>query len=436
MRTVLAAALLLQVSTSLASPVPQYERYQRSVDATGGSGQACLVVDAQIFSNAAPSLKDLRLYQQNSGQGKSGQDSREVPYAVTLSESAQAESESARLLNLGMRGGNIVFDLEMPDRPYTDVTLDLAGQDYIATAIVSGSAALAAGPGSTTNLGELTLFDLTMQRLSRSTTLHLQESIFRYLHIELAVSRAPGASDFTPTAQMVRGASVPPSREAQTIFTTAAETATLTQRGRQTVAAFLLPTRVPVERVTLVLAPGFKGNFSRDVQVSAHPEGASASAAETASGTILRVHLSEAGREIRQQQLSLPVTIGSNLQSAAVVEVVVDNGDDVPLPISAVRLEMRQRKLCFDAALAPAPTLFYGDIALPAPQYDYARLFRSINTTHAAMLGPQRLNPAYQPRPDSRPLTERHPDTLWIALLAVISLLAMVAFRSSKALPR
>ena len=424
MKVGVVVVLLLQVTASFASPAPQYERYKRSVSAPSGSGQACAVVDAQVFPNAAPSLKDLRLYQDN----------REVPYAVTLSESEQTDSESARVLNLGMRGRSIVFDLEMPNRAYTDVVLDLAGRDFLATARVSGSAA--PGAIAATDLGAFTLFDLTAQHLSRNTTLHLQESSFRYLHVELAVSAAPGASGFALTPQMVQRATVPPSRDAQTIYTTAAESTTIAQRGKETVADFVLPTRVPVERVSFVIASSFKGNFSRDVQVSARPEGASAWSSETASGTILRVHLTEAGREIRQQQLSVPVTIGSNLQGPAVVEVVVENGDDIPLPISAVRLEMRQRKLCFDAELAPAPTLFYGDAALPAPQYDYSRIFTSANTTHAAMLGPQQANPRYRERVDTRPLTERHPNTLWIALLVVISLLAVVAFRSAKMIPR
>jgi hypothetical protein len=422
MRLLLSLALLLQATASIASsdPSPQYQRYERSVSTPGASGQTCVVVDAQIFPNAAPSLKDLRLYQGN----------REVPYAITLSEPIQPDSESARVLNLGLRDRSIVFDLEMPNRPYTDVILDLAGQDYLATATVSGQTAPEAA--TSTHLGDFMLFDLTAQHLSHSTTLHLQESNFPYLHVELAVSAAPGAAVSMPSPQMVRGAIIPPSREAQTLYTLAAETATIAQRGKQSVATFLLPTRVPVERVSFLLAPSYKGNFSRDVHITAHPEDATDTATESTSATILRVHLVEAGHEIRQQQLSFPATIGSNLQGAAAVEVVIDNGDDDPLPIAGVRLEMRQRKLCFDASNAPAPILFYGDPGLPAPRYDYARLFSSIRTTHAAMLGPQQPNPGYQRRKDTRPLTERHPRMLWVALLGVISLLAVVAFRSAK----
>ena len=120
------------------------------------------------------------------------------------------------------------------------------------------------------------------------------------------------------------------------------------------------------------------------------------------------------------------------MQSAAAVEVSVDNGDDTPLPISAVRLEMRQRRLCFDTATVEPLTLFYGDASMPAPQYDYARLFSLSDTVHTADMGSEQMNPGWRERPDSRPFTERHPHLLWIVLLAVICVLVMVALRSSK----
>jgi hypothetical protein len=235
---------------------------------------------------------------------------------------------------------------------------------------------------------------------------------------------------------MVLGAAVPPSREAQSLYTTAAEAISVTQHGRQTIATFSLPERVPVERMSFDIGLDFKGNFSRDVHVFDRPEGTPATSGETVSGTILRVHLSQGGREIRQEQLSIPATLGSNLQSPATVEVAIANGDDPPLPITAVRLEMRQRNLCFDAPSGQPFTLYYGDPALTAPQYDYARLFSSATHINPAQLGPEQLNPNYRGRPDTRPITERHPDLLWIALLAVVCSLSFVAIRSSKALPR
>ncbi len=423
MKAGLLLALLLWQATPGAEPAaadPQYFRYQRSIKVADGAAQSCAVVDSQVFPHAAASLKDLRLY-------KNG---REVPYAITLSVPQQVDSETAQVRNLGLRGRNIVFDLEMPNRSYTEIVLDLAGQDFLATATVSGTRD--PNYSDQTQLGEFTLFDLTSQHLSRNTTIHLQEMSLPYLHVELAVSAAAGPRNFTATPGMVRGVTVPPSREAQSLYTTAVTTTDIAQRGRQSVATFSLPLRIPVERVSFDLTPGYKANFSRDVRVSDRPDGAKEAASENLAGTISRVHLTQAGREIRQEQLSVPTILGSNLQSAATVEVAIENGDDSPLPIKAVRLEMRQRKICFDDSAGQSLTLFYGDSALTAPQYDYARLFAASEMMREAQLGPEELNPSFHARPDSRPLTDRHPHLLWILLLAVVCILAVVAIRSSK----
>lgn len=420
-----AAFLLWQAAAVDSAPTanPQYFRYQRKVTVPA-AGQNCAVLDATAYAHAGASLKDLRIYP----AGALG--AREIPYAITLSEPVQPDSETAGVLNLGQRGRTIVFDLAMPPRPFTDVMLNLDGRDFLATAVVSGGDTPNAA--SATRLGEFTLFDLTSQHLSRSTTLQLQESSFRYLHVELTASPASADHPFRATPQMVRGATVPPSREAQSLFTLAAETHAIAQRGRQSIANVTLPERVPVERVSFVLAPEFKANFSRDVVISAHPEGTPATASENITGTILRVHLTRGGREIRQQELSIPGTLGANLQGPASVEIAVNNGDDVPLPIASVRLEMRERGLCFDAAAAGSYIVYYGDAELTAPVYDYARIFSLSRMASQAQLGPEQPNPAYSQRPDRRALTERHPDLVWIALLAVICVLALVALRSSK----
>jgi hypothetical protein len=420
--------LLWQAAATPVPANPHYFRYQRAVTLPTGPGQSCAILDPAVFPQAGPSLKDVRLYQDN----------REIPYAITLSEPQQPDSDVATIRNLGLRGRNIVFDLEMPNRPYTELTLDLPEQNFIATATVSGTR----DPNYTnqTQLGEFTLFDLTSQHLSRNTTIHLQETDLPYLHIELAISPATGTHtlDTSPQAlqNMVQSVTVPPSREAQSLYTTAAESTSITQRGRQSLTTFSLSERIPIERVSFTLAPTFKANFSRDVSITDHPMATANPAdslGETLSGTILRVHLTQAGREIRQEQLSVPATLGSNMQSSARVEVAVNNGDDTPLPITAIRLETRQRKICFDAPADQPLTLFYGDVALTAPQYDYTRLFSPSSEFRTAKLGPEQLNPAYRDRPDARPLTDRHPHLLWIALLVVICVLAIVAIRSSKA---
>ncbi len=446
---VLFALLLWQAAPAAEPPVaqPQHMKYQRALTLPARSGQACAVLDAQVFPHASPSLTDLRVFPAQAASA------HEVPYAITLSQAVTEETQPARLLNLGTTGGRIQFDLEMPDRAYTSVTLNLDPQihDFLATATVTGIDALG-GNAKSTALGSFTLFDLASQRLSRDTTLPLEESTFRYLHVALSVSAAPGATvpSSVVAPSIVQGAEVPPSREAQILYTTVAETAVIQTVGRQSRAVFQIPMRVPIERISIALAPGFKGNFSRDVRVTATADSSKATPPaatedteedqraplpESIAGSILRVHANEAGRAISSEQLSVPAILGANLQRPAKVEVAIENGDDQPLPIASVRLEMRQRKLCFDASAATSSTLalFYGDPRLLAPVYDYERLFTPSSNPLAVALGPEQSNPSYTAPPEeARSFTERHPEVLWIALIVVICILGAVAMRSSR----
>ena len=115
--------------------------------------------------------------------------------------------------------------------------------------------------------------------------------------------------------------------------------------------------------------------------------------------------------------------------------ITIDNHDDAPIQLTSVRLEMLERNVCFDATAGDVYTLFYGDSALAASVYDYAALFLFEQNPVAAQLGAETANPAYQPRPDERPFSERHPTLLWVALVLVIALLGAVALRSFKTAP-
>ena len=424
---VLAAAIAGGGATSLQHlPEPRDFRFERSIDvARGPAASACAVLDAATYAHARASLDDLRLFNGSTA----------VPYALTMSNTSYLSpaGEEARVLNLGMRGGHIVFDLAMPARAYSRVDLDLKGEDFLAAAKVTGSAQ--AGSGGT-DLGTFTLFDLTGQKLGRNTSLRFAEATFALLHVDLDVSAAKtgvAAADrgFRATPAMVAGAMVPPSREAQTVYTEVARASSIVQKGTATEATFELPARVPVERVQFELAPGDRTNFSRRVTVTAHPEGAPVEEREEIAGEIARVRLSERGRLLRRDRLSVAATLGANARQAATVVVAIDNGDDRPLPITAVVLEMRQRKLCFDVP-AGAVTMFYGDAGLGAPRYDFSRVFQPLETTRTATLGPERLNTRFVARVEARSFAERHPGLIWIALLGVVGALGWVALRAGR----
>ncbi|MGA9672227.1 MAG: DUF3999 family protein [Terracidiphilus sp.] len=414
----LSAAFLL-LAVAAASPEIQYFRYERPLqNLPQNGGQSCLVLDAGIFNHAAPGLADLRLYR----------DGTETPYVIRTAAAEQGAQKVISLLNLGVQGGETVFDAELPEGKYNDLDLTVTGQDFIATVVVSGSRAQDGSPA--TKLGSYTIFDLKRQRLGRSTVLHLPESDFRYLHFRVA---GPLRSDnFT-------GLSVERLPASQPKYETVAETSRFTQKGHDSIFEFTVPAQVPVDRIVFV--PEAEPRlFSRDVNLSvaqispaptAESEAAGPPIPVTSSGNLLRIHSVQNGRRIDEERLTIDAP-SEDFPKPAKWTVTIENGDDAPLKMQSVRLEMLERNLCFEAAANAHYKLYYGDAALSTPRYDYAALFAP--QADAAKIGAdaEQTNPTFQPRPDQRPFTEKHPWLLWAALIAVIAVLGLIALRTAK----
>jgi hypothetical protein len=408
-----ALLLLLLVAPS---PELRYFRAVRPIENLPQSPrQTCVVLNPSIFAQAAPQFSDLRLYR----------GSAETPYVIQTDAPVAPSEQLIAPLNLGRMAGQTAFDLAMPAGSYSSLHLSITGHDFIATVTVSGSQAQASTP---TRIGSYTIFDLTRQKLGRSTVLHLPESDFRFLHLRIVGPITPeDVSGFSVERQ--------PAREPE--YVTVAESTQFTRKRRDTVIEFTVPAKTPVDRIVFV--PGTEpANFSRDVKVSVVPTSRHTSSDTTepplpieSFGSLLRVHRLEGGHRIDEERLSVnpPAT---TLDTATKWTVTVENRDDAPIQLAAVRLEMLERKLCFDASGTSGYTLYYGDSDLEAPQYDYAALFALQTGAVQANAGPERSNPDYQPRPDPRPFTEKHPVLLWLALAFVILLLGFVAVRSAK----
>ncbi len=411
----------------LAAPAPEirYFHFERPVvQPAQSSGQTCVVVDPGIFAHASAQLADLRLY-----QGAPPTPGAETPYVLRSDVPIVPADQQIPLLNLGKSGNQTVFDAKMPQGSYSDVQLDVAGQNFLATVTVSGSQSQTAT--YSTELGSFTIFDLTRQRLGRSTILHLPESDFSYLHFQIAGPIAPDG---------ISGLSVTRLPKSQPKFLTVVQTALSVQKDHNSVFEFTVPSHTPVDRIAFV--PGVNpANFSREVLISVSPisppsvnDGTEPLQPERASGNILRVHALQDGHRIDEEHLTIEAP-QAYFDGPSKWTVTIENGDDVPVRFTSIRLEMLGRNLCFDASAGNTYTLYYGDSVLAAPQYDYATLFVLEKEAAIAQLGAEAANPAYQPRPDDRPFTEKHPALLWVALILVIALLGAVAFRSFKTAP-
>src|SRR5580658_6213783 len=224
------AVALLAVTA--VSPEIRYFSSERPVQNTPQRPmQTCLILDAELFAHASQQFSDLRLYR----------DGKETPYVIHLSEPVQARETSIVPMNLGERGGEIAFDAAMPEGSYSDIQLEVAGQDFIATVTVSGSQTQT--DSSQTRLGSYTIFDLSRQRLGRSTVLHIQI-----------------AGPLTP--ESITGLAVDKLPASEARYENVAQSSSVTQKGHASVLEFTVPALVPVDRLAFAVGPQ-PTNFSR-----------------------------------------------------------------------------------------------------------------------------------------------------------------------------
>ena len=387
----------------------QYQRQMKELPASGG--QACLALDPAIFAHASDGLGDLRIFH----------DGAETPYVLRIDRSPAGGRKSFEALNKGVRNGQTSFDADLSGSSYSDVELQISAVNFIATVMVSGGRD--AQDAHPIEFGSYTIFDLGNQKLGRSTVLHLPASNLPYLHFRIHGPIQPGQVD-SVAADYTTGRAP--------VYVTVAQTVQTRREGRATLAEFTLPAHLPVDRVTFDVGSE-PAQFSRSVSVEEKPLQPAAERGHeqgsATAGVVQRIHGQQQGRRIDEEQLAVDAP-GGSLDGPARWTVRIDNGDDRPLAVRAVRLQMLKRSLCFSAAAGVAYTLYYGDAALAAPRYDFPSIFSEQAGVAEVRTASEQANPLYRARPDLRPFTEKHPVLLWMALVAVVALLGLVALRS------
>ncbi len=401
MRTLLIIAL---AAAGPFLPAPQYFSNVRDVHVSALGRQNYFTVDAELWEHARPDLGDLRLY----ASGK------EVPYALVTERGVRHTREHpGKILNLGVGKGATEFVVDTGGTgEYNRVTLRLEAQNFISRAAVYGLNELRGG--SALHLGTFTVYNLAREQLGANTTLKLPDSSFRYLRVTL-----PGVAP-----EHVRGATVEHLEETKTAWVEVAAEPRITQSGKATVVTWDSPHNVPLDRIVFDVRPD-QVNFRRAAAVW-HPDGY-----ELTHGQLSRVHLQRDGRLVEAEDLTLNVPE----THAASFRVVIENGDDPPLGITAVHPLSVERRVYFDPSGRPSLRLYYGDPALNAPTYDYAKLFARDAQAAFAELGPGAHNSVFTGRPDTRPWTERHAAVLWIVLVLAILTLGAIAVRSLRGFP-
>jgi hypothetical protein len=399
MRLLVTLLLVFIVAAAPSRPEPAvpYFTNLRDVHISQPDRQNFFIVDEELWNHSRPDLADLRLY--NAG----------TPVQYSLSEQragTSSEEADAKILNLGSVAGHTEFDLDAQGiAEYDRIRLRIDAHDFVATATVSGGSA----PGKATEvqLTPSTLYDFSKERLGSNFELKLPPSSFRYLHIKLSTGIRP---------EQVKSASIFNLRERQASWTKVGSCSSPQTNGRLTVISCTLPPKVPVSRISFQI-PAENLNFRRIVTVE-DPN------AVVSSGEVSRVRVNRAGTLVTNEDLA--VNVSGNYSR---LTIHIDNGDNPPLPITAVQPLTLERRLYFEPNHQSTLQLYYGDAMLPAPIYDYARFFHVDPSAAQAALGPGAHNDQFAGRPDERPWSERHTIILWSAMILAVLVLAVLALR-------
>jgi hypothetical protein len=398
--------LLLCALAPAANPEPeiQYFKQVRDVSISASDRQNYLVVDTAIWSHARPDLADLRLYDGSS----------QVPYQLTSQvASTNAQEVEAKILNLAQHGDHTEFDLDVsPVTEYNRIRLAIDRKDFLVTASVAGSDALASGV-STPWPSPSTLFDFSREHLGSNSTITLPLWTFRFVHVRLSPGILP---------KEVKQATVAYTQERKAFWTDAGTCHSNGESKHSTVFTCDVPSAIPIDRIQFDV-PAARVNFRRPVSV------VNERGLQLAAGSISRIRMNRAGTTAVAEDLTLNV-FGDYTGR---LTITVDNGDDPPLAIDKVQPKSVERRLYFEPQGKTSLTLYYGDDKLTAPVYDYAKLFREDANAAQAQVGAEGANAGYANRPDERPWSERHKAVLWAAMLLAVAVLGSLAFRGLKA---
>jgi uncharacterized protein DUF3999 len=387
------------------SPIA-YFKYERPLEVSA-DGQQYAVIDDAIMQHSLHDLGDLRLY---SGQ-------TEVAYALRQERGAlHNESRELRVLQPATVSGKTQFILDMAGIvEYDHVELKLGARNFVAHARVEGSDDVHAKRWA--DLGGTIVYDLSHERLGGNSTLRLPLTAYKFLRITIDGAVKP--ADIESGAASVR-------EEEKAVWREVGSAPAQEKKGKDTVFTFTVPEHVPVERVSFAIDPA-QPNFRRAVEIQNEKK------EWLGSGELSRVHILRLGQKIDSDCSEIAL----QLNGPATIKIIIHNGDDAPLKIPGARLLQYERRIYFDRDAAPSGPLllYYGDKNLAAPEYDYAKLFQKNAHAAAAKWGAERANPEFSERPDERPWSERHPAVLWIAMIAALLGLGIMAFRSLRAAP-
>lgn len=370
--------LLAQLSTTCGSAlVPTEWPYRQSLHVPA-PGLVKIVLPAETFDSARPTLADLRLLDPAG---------HEVPYLLDRGLSSQGMGSGRNLSPKSFRVSETSDTTQLLVESGTTDPLDAIDLETSLPLFLKAAHVEISSDGQEwQSLGPAT--PVFRQFGAEQLRLSLDQRTAAFLRVTLANDRSRKV-DFSGAVLKLS-----PSKAAPPVLTPLGVEMTRRDEfaGETVLTIGLAGRHVPLAGLTLDAADPL---FMRRVTVSVRePRGATSGERTIGSGTIYRVALD--GMPARSE-LDLPLEFSP---SSREVIIHIFNGDSPPLTIDAVRAKQHPVSLLFHAATAGDYALLSGNPQAGPPRYDLAAFSSEISEAAAMPLvpGPVQKIPEYRPR--------------------------------------
>jgi hypothetical protein len=338
---------------------------------------------------------------------------REIPYVILKNAFSPepAKTYDLTIKNYASETDSATLTLELPKQhePIEQLDLDITGRDFTKRATVYGSD----NGRDWRRLAEDAVYDFSSQVDLRKTSISFEKTDHRFYRLKLTdepASKDPGRSirltydglDFTANDVKAKKlkinrvlGSTRSGKAKPDVFDEALFKEFRSSRDEKGKTILLLEAGLPFEKIEFTIAgPSY---YYRNVQIYSSETGKEDSFRMLTQGVIYRFPLGRSD----QERSFIEHSSGRHL----FYRIVLDNGDNPPLEVSAVKFRWVRRNLYFVAISGEGPyRLYLGNAGLERPNYDLVKFIRPDNWFEQRFdeiaPGPVKKNSGYQPGGD------------------------------------
>jgi hypothetical protein len=388
-------------------------KYYKDISSIDG-GLAKIMLDDEIFSNAAKDLSDLRVIDG---------DNKEVPFKIVSGyEKSQKDQVPVKMINNSFISGKfsqVILDLGNSGNITNNLTINTNSENFQRNVRVYGGNDIETRSVLRDNGYIYDFTDRKGNFKSQNTEISFPDSAYRYIKIEIADENGnPVRINSVTTSRVTKEKNQEYERHPQMEIREDA--------GKKITALTvdLGASGIPTDKIAIISR---NSNFNRAVSIYSSNEKGENSWAYLGQGYIFRYNTPKFTGE--NMAVDFPET------NKRFIKIEISNKDDSPLGISGLSTFSVYREIMFQTDASKNFRLFYGNQKADYPQYDLEKYFQYLEPDKAVLvkMTNQKNNPGYIPEKEpEKPLSERIPYLLSVILALASLILIFLVYKFLK----